>query len=464
MPQMSRRVFLAGSASILTAAAVETAGAAQVSKSSMDGLRAGVAVRDITPEPGVAMWGYSGRKGPATGTLDPLMARALVLSAGEECVALVTMDLGRVPMPSALARIRKRAAKKGVRHAVFCASHTHHGPVIEEEDRPYAKRIERLIGDAIEEAAGRLQEAQVGWGTAPLDIGHNRRFIKDGRCYMMWRNEERVPTSPVDREAGIIRVDSTNGTPLAVLVHHACHPVVLGTDNLEYSADWPGEMARLVKEGTGAECLFLQGGAGDINPYLDKTPVKEGGVDSMRATGRAAGDAVLSALTDIQSSRNENPSIGYAEDSVEIGTRWDISNPDLRKKLKEKYGSLFDKYIAPLKPDLEVKVSTLLIDGALALSFVPGELFVQFQLDLKSRSPLPAAFLCGYADDFYLYFPTIKDAAIGGYGASATTFVGVGAGEKLVQQAALQTGRLAGMFPSTPRPEDLILHEYPPAV
>ena len=359
MPQMSRRVFLAGSASILTAAAVETAGAAQVSKSSMDGLRAGVAVRDITPEPGVAMWGYSGRKGPATGTLDPLMARALVLSAGEECVALVTMDLGRVPMPSPLARIRKRAAKKGVRHAVFCASHTHHGPVIEEEDRPYAKRIERLIGDAIEEAAGRLQEAQVGWGTAPLDIGHNRRFIKDGRCYMMWRNEERVPTSPVDREAGIIRVDSTNGTPLAVLVHHACHPVVIGTDNLEYSADWPGEMARLVKEGTGAECLFLQGGAGDINPYLDKTPVKEGGVDSMRATGRAAGDAVLSALTDIQSSRNENPSIGYAEDSVEIGTRWDISNPDLRKKLKEKYGSLFDKYIAPLKPDLEVKVSTL---------------------------------------------------------------------------------------------------------
>ncbi|MCC6694020.1 MAG: hypothetical protein IT365_00190 [Candidatus Hydrogenedentes bacterium] len=462
MPRISRRVFLAGSASVLTAAAVEAANSGDADESTSKPLRAGVAVRDITPEAGIPMWGYSGRKGPATGTLDPLMARALVLAAGEECLALVTLDLGRVPLPSALARIRKRVARQGVKHAIFCASHTHHGPVMEVDDQPYVKHIEHLIGDAIEEAAGHLQEAQVGWGTASIDISHNRRFIKDGRCFMMWRNADRIPTQPVDHEAGIIRVDTTNGTPLAALVHYACHPVVLGTDNLEYSADWPGEMARHVKEGAGAECFFLQGGSGDINPYLDKTPIQEGGVDAMRATGREAGQVVLAALAGIQSARSESPSISYAEDSVEIGTRWDFSNLDLRNALKEKYGSLFDKYIAPLKPDLEVKMSTLLIDRTLALSFMPGELFVQFQLDLKKNSPLPATFLCGYADDFYLYFPTIKDAAIGGYGASTTTFVGVGAGEKLVRQAALQAGRLAGIFPDLPRPEDFVLHEYPP--
>ena len=42
-------------------------------------LMAGVATVDITPEPGLMLWGYSNRTHGATGTLDPLMAKAVVL-------------------------------------------------------------------------------------------------------------------------------------------------------------------------------------------------------------------------------------------------------------------------------------------------------------------------------------------------------------------------------------------------
>jgi len=37
--------------------------------------RAGVARTDITPPPGVRLWGYSDRKSPATSTLDPRYTR-----------------------------------------------------------------------------------------------------------------------------------------------------------------------------------------------------------------------------------------------------------------------------------------------------------------------------------------------------------------------------------------------------
>jgi hypothetical protein len=59
-------------------------------------MRAGVARVDITPPAGEQMWGYEDRRQPATGTLDPLYARVLVLDAGPQArLALVTLDLGR---------------------------------------------------------------------------------------------------------------------------------------------------------------------------------------------------------------------------------------------------------------------------------------------------------------------------------------------------------------------------------
>ena len=70
-------------------------------------LRAGVAKVEITPPVGVQMWGYSNRKGPATGTLDPLYARVLVLEAGDQRLALVTVDLGRPFGPASLEWLRK---------------------------------------------------------------------------------------------------------------------------------------------------------------------------------------------------------------------------------------------------------------------------------------------------------------------------------------------------------------------
>ena len=64
---------------------------------------------------------------------------------------------------------------------------------------------------------------------------------------------------PVDLEYGLIRLDRADGTPLAVLFNYACHPVVLGPDNYEYSADYVGTACATVEEQLKIKCLFLQG-------------------------------------------------------------------------------------------------------------------------------------------------------------------------------------------------------------
>ena len=144
MAEVTRRVFMKTSAAAVTASVVtpaETETTEQQDMSESNALLAGIAVRDIIAEAGLPMWGYSDRPGVSTGTLDPLHAKCIVFRAGTDSLALVTMDLGRVPTESARNRIQDRARQAGVGHVVFTASHTHHGPVMEAEDAPHARAI-----------------------------------------------------------------------------------------------------------------------------------------------------------------------------------------------------------------------------------------------------------------------------------------------------------------------------------
>jgi len=116
------------------------------------------------------MWGYESRLKPATGTLDPLMARVLVLEAGDKRLALVTLDLGRCFGPSAVDQIRQSVRKSsGISCLLVTASHTHGAPVIQDQykdgppawERTALEKIER----AIQEATNSLAEARIGTGT-----------------------------------------------------------------------------------------------------------------------------------------------------------------------------------------------------------------------------------------------------------------------------------------------------------
>ena len=64
----------------------------------------------------------------------------------------------------------------------------------------------------------------------------------------------------------MVRIDAEEGTPLTVIVNFATHPVSMTGAVRLISAGFPGTVRRLVRQLTGAECLFLQGASGNINP------------------------------------------------------------------------------------------------------------------------------------------------------------------------------------------------------
>ena len=96
----------------------------------------------------------------------------------------------------------------------------------------------------------------------------------------------------------------------------------------------------------------------------------------------------------------------------------------------------------------------MLINKRIALLGMPGEPFVAFQMNWRDRCPVSDAFLLGYANGYYGYFPTIRAATLGGYGAaSSSTWMELGAGERMVDHAVVKTYEMLGRLSDLP--EDL---------
>ena len=423
------------------------------------GLKAAVAKVDITPPAGMLMWGYSDRTGPATGTLDPLYARVLVLQAGGTRLGLVTVDLGRPFGPASLQWLRD-ATRSHVSLLIVAASHTHSGPVVQDEyahGRPAweTAALEKIAG-AVKQATGHLVDARIGVAYGVTYIGHNRlRVNRDGTVSWFERNPTHVPTMPLDGTVSVLRVDNSTGQPIAILVNYACHAVVFGSDNLQYSADFPGVMSKTVEAAFSGKplCFFLQGAAGDINPDYAVTPLPEGGVQMRDWTGEQLGREVARVAEGIQTQADSNSQLQFAQDQLKVRLRWDPEK--WRQAMMAVFGpAAFQTFPSQVREEFAIPVTTVLIDRTVALLFMPGEAFVDYQIAWRQRCPVREALFVGYADAYDGYFPTIRSASLGGYGAAnPATWVEVGAGDRILDVGIIRVNQMLGRLRDVP--EDL---------
>jgi neutral ceramidase len=346
---------------------------------------------------------------------------------------------------------------------IVTASHSHSGPNILDEysnDHPPAWETVAVekIAAAISRASRNLAEARIGTGRGNVYIGYNRRQMHaDGKVTMLWTNPDKQPTAPLDPSVWVLRIDDIEGKPIAMLVNYACHPVVLGSDNLNYSADFVATMTSTVEKAFDSRplCFFLQGADGDINPYYATTTLADGALEKRGRTGEQLGKEAVRIATAIRTEAPSDPSIDFADDVMRFHLRW---NPQkFRAGLLSSFGPRVfedhaDLFVHDPPPGvLELHVTTLLLNKRIAVLGMPGEPFVNFQIDWRDRCPVQDAVVLGYANGYFDYFPTIEAAAEGGYGAAdSNTYVELGAGERMLRQGLVRVYEFLGKLMDTP--------------
>ena len=427
---------------------------AATSQARAQTLHAGVARVDITPPAGLLLQGYSNPERLATGTRDPLFARILVLEAGTTRLALVDLDLIATFGPDYLDQLRAEA-----RHDVQCllvtAIHTHSGPALIPGFSPVPREWESdavsKVSQGIHEATGRLAPARLGVGYGVAYIGHNRLLHRrSGTVAWLEPNWTGIATAPVDPTVAVVRVDDVSGAPLAILVNYACHPVIYGPDSRLYSADFPAVMAGVVEKTFGGKplCFFLQGGAGDINANYSVTPLEQGAVEYCERSGNELGRIAARIAQQTPTQSEADPSLQFAEDSLTFHPRWDA-----RQWLQAEPGNA-QGIALRTQPEYQLPVTTVLINRRIAMAGMPGEPFVDFQMQWRAHCPVDDCLFLGYTSGYFGYFPTIRAASWGGYGAShPSTFIEVGAGERMLNHSLGAIYQMLGRLRSVP--EDL---------
>jgi hypothetical protein len=403
--------------------------------SRADGLKAGAARAEITPPTGYAMWGYGSRHDqPSAGVLDALHARALVLAVGTEKVAIVSLDLGRAPTRQSTAAIRAKVKAAGIEHVFLCASHTHHGPVLELDDWPdaktsYVRGLETKLSELILEANRALKPARLGVASKEVPLNRNRHSRRDDK--------------PVDRELLVVCLQDADGKPIATAVNFAAHATMTSEKVRKFSADYPGALAALVEKETGAPCLFLQGAAGDLstNPGENAGPEK---------FGQALGREALALAKTVKCEEPAERTLAVKEEDFAFPSRVDLGNALLRRMYEAAFfPKLVEFYEREYREGVRPHLTVALLDGRIGFVGVSGEFFCGHALSLKRRALLEHLLFLGYCNDYQQYFPTIEAASEGGYGADPTMAPAeVGAGERVMDRALIHLYKMRGKLPT----------------
>lgn len=452
-----------------------------------ENFKAGFAKADITPTAPTPMWGYGARHDwLSRGVRDPLFAKALVIEAGDDRIALVGLDLGRSPGDPEFTQIKDAVKKKaGVSHVMLVGSHSHHGPVVELLDEEgmgkgvydaavaYRKELADKLIDVIVEAAGNLEEAQIGWTSEQVDMNRNRHTDLEPK--------------PRDTELSVVRLDNLKGEAIAVMVNFSAHPTTLHTADLRFSAEYPGVMMNMVEATMDTNCFFMQGSAGDMSiktiaadqmaaddPALDpknfskkdreflldaaKRPEAE--IIEMQKSfvrdearmvnyGKRLGAKVVELAKAVETSVPEKPSIQGQVQDFEFVSRVNFESKFVQGMFRQAFfKELANASIGDVEGNsIKTKLSVVLLNDELAMVGGSGEFFSSHANRLKERSRAKKTLFFGYCNGHNMYFPTIEAVAEGGYGADPeVSWVAVGAGETMMNEALIVVFEYLGMI------------------
>jgi neutral ceramidase len=414
----------------------------------MGSLKAGMAKAVITPPVGVRLCGYAARTQPSIGVLDDLYAKALVLDDEEKRLALVVCDLlwvGKELVNDIRKRIKEQADIEE-ENVMITAIHTHYGPDLEHTGEPYIENLKSQVGGAVSAACNHMKNARIGFASGECYVGMNRRNPKSpSGPYFLYN----WPQGLVDPTVMVARIEDETRHVVGVLVNYACHPVTLGPNELNISRDYPGHTLRVLEDvfGENVVAMFVNGCCGNINPawIFDRPDVSpppprvfpeslEERSRETRRLGQILGGEALNALQSVTNLASE-ANLKIKQSDVRLPVRKDMPENVLGWIKSTKVGEPdYENHQRIMKgEDVVTEIQAIRLNDTAILGF-PGEVFVEYQLEIRRKSPFKHTFVSELANDSIGYVPTTDAYKEGGYEPN-TTFLERDAGSKLTQAA-----------------------------
>ncbi len=394
-------------------------------------LKAGFAEVDISPGPGTRKIGWN-NKNTGTSVRDPLYAKAAVFEAGEGRAAFIGLDLLFVHRDQ-VAEIRRRIQEKygfPGDAVMIGATHNHAGPAIESDLYPKDDAYIQLMIEKSVAVFGQAwesrKEAELGHASAvEWQVGYNRRVTyRDGttRCHGSFKDDNALAfEGPVDPEVAVLAARSKDGALLGTIVNFACHPCHHGGDQV-FSAGYPGQLAKAMKEKNCPVTLFLQGAGGNLH-HADPSGVNK--EKSMEECGQALAADVEKALSAMKYRRTAR--ISSRSRTLELPYR-SPSEDEVKGKVRgaQRFGEpgFYDKTQQSVLDEIrregtaKAEVQAILIDDLVHVA-IPAEYFVQHGLRIKAETHPLRTRVVGYANGMLGYVPHKEAFPRGGY---ETTF------------------------------------------
>jgi hypothetical protein len=382
--------------------------------------RAGIAVRDVTPEKLLPVSGGMGPSEPVTKKIGKLTVRALVLENDGTRVAICSTDF--LGFPSVLGnKVRSRVQGIAAENILIGATHNHSGPDcygFPDAGGKTACDVEYLDGvcvklaDAINEAVGNLQAARVkiATGQARGKIAYNYYAEKlyDPRC-------------------DVIQFLNTESKPIATFVNYACHPEIIGPDQKIMSPDFVGPLYDRIEERKAGTGIFMNGALGGMVTADCRGPNGKDVQtwDECIRIGNLLADEALRIVADAPA--QENPTLFCANTIVEFP----IQNDVMRTVVK----------LSPLgfKMDERGVVATqvnVVNFGNAQMLTIPGEALPNIGYYLKRKMHGEHNLLLGLTNDAFGYILTKVDwNSFERYNYITRTSLGEMTGEILMEKA-----------------------------
>ena len=422
----------------------------------------------MNPPPNIAHGGWGAQKHEQAEGIDmDLWVTALALTDGATQSIILDLDIQILTNERADGIRQTVSAMTGVPVEFIRASatHTHTGPVpykswIEkgfELVGPWFEKVYQWSAEAAMEALANMQPVQVRAGRGSCFFNTNRRAVTSTGERFLGVNPEGVS----DHEVIVVKLDSLDGKTVATLVNFACHPTTMGPPTRVITPDYPGAMKRVVEEAVGGKCLFLLGSAGNQGPLqgfqgdtalyrnygallghevarvalsLNHIPSQVkfreiipsgaplGMYDAEFAT--VPGTPIRTLAKDIfvplreglpeKKAANEklafwkeklNAARAQKDDAATTEATYMARRADIQLRMADDFGG---------KTDASVRTHFLTF-GDIALVGCNIEPFAEIGLAVKTQSPFPVTFMCGYTNGRMAYMATPEEWPKGGY-------------------------------------------------